>query len=103
MTPLKKRRLARESISMDSPYPPTPSTPTPGQGSELSPGLCDTGRFSGEGEGLLVTTEDTSKLTPPNGYKPLHHFSPVTPLTPNDNLFEVSAVLHVIPVYFVTR
>ncbi len=92
MTPLKKRRLAREAMNMGSPYPPTPSTPTAAQQAPIfsalsgtaSEGTASEGEKSvSDSEGPSQTSmEETSYL--PNGIKP--HI----PLTPSDNLFEVN-------------
>lgn len=70
VTPLKKRRLARESIGLESPHPPNPSTPTPsiGEGSEV---LSSAGTTPGSEEKAKLFD---SRLR--NGFRP--HLSPVS-------------------------
>ena len=88
MTPLKKRRLARESISMETPpYPPTPSTPTP-SGGDIA-GLLSESEKSSLDDSLENTRvkDENGQSHVINGFKA--HLSPITPNTPTDHLFEV--------------
>lgn len=98
VTPLKKRRLARESISQEYPYPPTPSTPLP-HSSGLPSEPLDASPVASDGERPASDCEksvsDFEKGQPDlddsrqwkNGLRPT--LAPMTPITPNDNLFEV--------------
>ncbi|XP_013399899.1 histone-lysine N-methyltransferase 2E isoform X2 [Lingula anatina] len=107
VTPLKKRRLARESISSESGIlPPTPSTPstepihigagtvetvpsqptavTAGLDSKDTPAAVSVERVKPSATVNFATPEVEAKTR--NGFRT--QFSPMTPVTPSDNLFE---------------
>lgn len=80
VTPLKKRRMARESLSAENApgLPPTPSTPST---DFISSEKVDIGNQP------LLDIRVTAKTK--NGFR--QHLSPITPLTPGtENLFEVN-------------
>ncbi|XP_067684925.1 inactive histone-lysine N-methyltransferase 2E-like isoform X1 [Haliotis asinina] len=80
VTPLKKRRLARESMSQEQPLTPTPSTPSPSvlqQGSGVELGLT---AVPGSPQAELEEMQNK------NGIKPLLPHTPVTPDDRNEQL-----------------
>lgn len=80
VTPLKKRRLARESMSQEQPLTPTPSTPSP---SVLQPGAGgELGLTAVPGSPQAELEEMQNK----NGIKPLLPHTPVTPEDKNDQV-----------------
>ena len=97
MTPLKKRRLARESVSQENPNLPVPSTLVanssglPTESLDASPAVSDSERGASDSEKSVAESDKSRSDLETNGRCKNGLIPGLSAIAGSDNLFEVKA------------